>query len=371
MKVSGPGIGSEFGLSKAGGYQFSSSHRVCLPAPGRVSYVANGRAAIGLAVRQLRQAAEDGRDRVLLPAYLCHSMIQPFLEHGLRIDFYPVCSDLSIKTVEIAERIDDATLAVMLMHYFGFGQAENLASSIADEYPHVGIIDDRTHMLGTDLQTGDLGSTPSICLYSPRKWGPFPDIGLVLWLHSAALSEGTPRQLVGAYDYGFAFWRLLGVVLRSLYLALPSDNLRRHSLRPFHRADGLLDRRIRVCKASPISRFLWHHWQWEEACRMRRDNYQYLLDNWEVRDIEPLYQELPSMVCPLGFPVRTPEREDLRRRLISNLIFPPIHWVRPPEVHAQDFPQAAALAEEELTIPIDQRYTVEQMDQILEVLCQA
>jgi hypothetical protein len=168
MKVSGPGIGSEFGLSKAGGYQFSSSHRVCLPAPGRASYVANGRAAIGLAVRQLRQAAEDGRDRVLLPAYLCHSMIQPFLEHGLRIDFYPVCSDLSIRTVEIAERIDDATLAVMLMHYFGFGQAENLASSIADEYPHVGIHPSASTALenGGPFQTlvWCFGSIPRLCL---------------------------------------------------------------------------------------------------------------------------------------------------------------------------------------------------------------
>ena len=371
MKASGPGIGSEFGLSKAGGYQFSFSRRVCVPASRRVFYVANGRAAIGLAVRYLRQTAEDGRDGVLLPAYLCHSMIQPFLEHGLRVDFYPVADDLSINPVEVAERVDGTTLAVMLMHYFGFSQSEDLLPAIVEEHPQVAIIDDRTHMLGTDLQARELGSTLSICLYSPRKWGAFPDIGLAIWPRSLALSEALPRLLDVAYDYGFAFWRLVGVLLRSLYFALPAETLRQRSLRPLHRADGLLDRRIRVCRSSPISRFLWHHWKWDEIWRIRRDNFQYLLDNWTTTEIEPLYQELPDSVCPLGFPVRTPEREDLRRRLISRQIFPPIHWVRPAEVPAQDFPRAAALADEELTIPIDQRYTLKQMDHILEVLCQA
>jgi hypothetical protein len=371
MKASGPGIGSEFGLSKAGGYQYSSICCVSKLPPGSVSYVANGRAAMSLAVRHLHQTAEDGRDRVLLPAYLCHSMIQPFLDQGLRIDFYPVAGDLSIHPVEVAKRVDDTTLVVLLMHYFGFGQPEDLQSSIVEDHPHVAIIDDRTHMLGTDLQARKMGSTRAICVYSPRKWGPFPDIGLVVWPHSLALSESLPRLMDRAYDFEFAFWRLVGIVLRSLYFAFPLEVLRGQSLRPFRRAEGLLNRRVRVCRSSPISRFLWYHWNWAEVWRIRRDNFQYLLDNWAVTDIEPLYRELPAPVCPLGFPVRTAQRQELRRRLISRQVFPPVHWVRPAEVAAQDFPQAALLAEEELTIPIDQRYALKQMDHILETVRQA
>jgi dTDP-4-amino-4,6-dideoxygalactose transaminase len=70
----------------------------------------------------------------------------------------------------------------------------------------------------------------------------------------------------------------------------------------------------------------------------------------------------------LGFPIRTADRQRLRQRLIAQQIFPPVHWVRPSEVPARDFPQAAALAEEELTIPIDQRYTLQHMDHILETV---
>ncbi len=370
MKASDPGIGSEFGLSRAGGYRYSFSR--CVPdlTPDRVSYVANGRAAIGLAIRHLRQTAGDGRDRALLPAYLCHSMIQPFLEHGVRVDFYPVADDLSIRPRAVANRVDDSTLVVLWMHYFGFGQPESPAPVLGEERPRVTVIDDRTHMLGTDLRAGLLLSDQSIALYSPRKWGAFPDIGLVAWPDKLLPSESLPRLTDRSYDHHFALWRLVGLLLRALYFALPVESLRRHSLRPLRKADALLDRRIRVRKASPVSQFLWHHWKWAEIWRSRRTNFRYLLENWATPEIRPLYRELPDSVCPIGFPVRTADREELRRHLISRAIFPPIHWVRPAQVPAQDFPGTAALAEEELTIPIDQRYGLGQMDWILEALCQ-
>ncbi len=371
MKPSGPGIGSEFGLSRAAGYQYSSPDCVSSSLSGEVSYVANGRAALGLAIRYLRLTAKGDSDCVLLPSYLCHSMIQPFQEQGLQIEFYPVTDELSIDPRAVSERVSGATLAVLLMHYFGFGQPVDLVTRLLEDHPQVTIVDDRTHMLGTDLCAGELGTTAAISVYSPRKWGPFPDIGLVVWPRSPALSEPLPQLLDGGYDLGFAFWRLVGVMLRALYSAFPVETVRRISLRPFRRADDLLNRRVRVCRASPFSRFLWYHWEWSRACRVRRANYQYLLDHWTATEIVPLYRQLPVHVCPLGFPVRTHEREELRRRLIAEEIYPPIHWVRPVDVSAQVFPRAAMLAEEELTLPIDQRYTLQQMDRILNTVSEA
>ncbi|MFN2185742.1 MAG: DegT/DnrJ/EryC1/StrS family aminotransferase [Anaerolineae bacterium] len=368
MIASGVGIGSEFGLSKAGGYRYSPALHDFTPSSGGVSYVANGRAALGLAIRRLRQMAKDGRDGVLLPAYLCHSMIQPFREQGLRIGFYPVASDLSIDPADVSERIDTTTLAVLWMHYFGFGQPLDLLSPLAKDHPHVAIIDDRTHMLGTDLLAAEMRSSAAVHVYSARKWGPFPDLGLVIWPKAPAASEPLSGLMDGGYDFSFVFWRFVGVVLRTLYFAFPVEPLRGQSLSSFRRAEDRLDRRVRVCQASAISRFLWHHWQWADACRIRRANFRYLLERWAATDASPLCGELPDSVCPLGFPIRTADRERLRQRLIAHQIFPPVHWLRPAQVPACDFPQAAALAEEELTIPIDQRYTWQHMDRILETV---
>jgi hypothetical protein len=259
----------------------------------------------------------------------------------------------------------------MLVHYFGFSKLEGLADLLAKQFPRVTIIDDRTHLLLSDLNAGAISSDLAITVYSPRKWGPFPDLGLVVWPRL-----GDP-EAVGAclpdrgYDFSFGFWRLMGMPLRALFFAWPVETLRRLSLWPFHKADAILDQRVQIRRASPVSRWLWQCWDWAVAWQARRENYQYLLDNWPSAEIEPLFRRLPESVCPLGFPIRMAERDRLKRYFISKGIFPPIHWLRPPQVSPDEFPDAAALAEQELTLPIDQRYGLRHMDYILEAVCHA
>jgi hypothetical protein len=62
-------------------------------------------------------------------------------------------------------------------------------------------------------------------------------------------------------------------------------------------------------------------------------------------------------------------RDHVKQYLISRGIFPPIHWIRPPQLSAEEFPEATTLATQELTIPIDQRYGLKHMDHILEAAC--
>jgi len=366
------GIGSEFGLSSRGGYRTSWRRRSeGGPPPGRVSFTANGRASLALAVKYARCTAGPRRDTVLLPAYLCHSMIQPLVELGLQVRFYPVESDLSIHLPEIYHRVSDRTLAVMLMHYFGFSQSGDPAASLARWFPSVVLLEDRTHLLLSDLHTGAVPLDSAIAVYSPRKWGPFPDLGIVVWprqSHARALRACLPDK---GYDWSFGFWRLLGLVLRALFFNWPIEALHRLSLWSFHRADAILDRRVQIRQASPLSRLLWRCWDWVNVWHVRRKNYQYLLDTWPVAHMEPLFKQLPASVCPLGFAIRTAKRDSLRQYLITKGVFSPIHWRRPPQVSPEEFPEAALLAEQELTIPIDQRYGLPHMEYIIEALCHA
>jgi hypothetical protein len=53
--------------------------------------------------------------------------------------------------------------------------------------------------------------------------------------------------------------------------------------------------------------------------------------------------------------------------LVANRVYPPVHWDFPKEVDLESFPESARLAKEELTLPIDQRYSLRHMDVILEV----
>ncbi len=365
------GIGSEFGLSHRGGYRLSWNSNPPIDHFERLTFTSNGRAALGLVVRYARRIPGNRRDTILLPSYLCHSMIQPIVELGLQVRFYPVASDLSINSSELCSRIDDRTLAVLLMHYFGFHQPVDLAALLTKQFPHVTIIDDRTHMLLSDLKMGMSVSDFAIAIYSPRKWGPFPDLGIVVWPRWS--NDGGLRNcfLDRGYDLSFSFWRLWGMLLRTMFFACPVEKLRGPSLWPLHKADAILDQRMQIRRASPISRGLWRCWDWVAAWHARRVNYQYLFDNWPSADIRPLFRKLPESVCPLGFPIRTADRNGLKLYFLSKCIFPPIHWLRPPQVSPDEFHDAAVLAEQELTIPVDQRYGLRHMDCILEVVCRA
>ena len=362
------GIGSEFGLSRRGGYNASfktGMHRGFRDA----TLVSSGRSALGLAIRYAQVVDTSGRSKFLLPSYLCESMIQPFHEAGLEVRFYPVDGDLAIDEESIARRVDDKTLGVMLMHYFGFPQVKELHCRLHARFRKVCIIDDRTHLLLSDIADPSFSPGPSIAVYSPRKWGPFPDLGIVVWGEQALPPCQVRKLLDTGYDFGFAWFRLVGLLLRATFFSLPLDALRVLSLRPLHLAEEILHRRVRVTRASPVSRLLWRLWNWALVWQIRRQNYQYLLSNWPTKAGQPLFSHLPRDVCPLGFPIRAEHREELKAQLINKGVYPPIHWRRPPQLDPTAFPDSARLAEEELTLSIDQRYTTKHMEYLLEALC--
>lgn len=363
----GPGIGSEFGLSRRGGYQIQRRKEHGLSRDDAI-FTSNGRAALSLAIRCIQHLNHSQRNMVLLPAYLCDSIIQPFVEQGVQVCFYPVGSKLTVHLSEVLERVNDQTLAILLVNYFGFGQHDNLVNHLAQELPDVAVIDDRSHLLLSDLFNEVPLTDKVIRIYSARKWGAFPDLGILTWSHPKDSDSSYAHFIGKGYDWAFGLYRFLGMCLRALFFAWPAKGVGHASLWFAQHGELILDHRIQVKRASPISRWLWHFWNWETAWHIRRENYQYLLDNWSSKEITPLFETLPTSVCPLGFPIRSTERDRLRSWLISQRIYPPIHWLRSCYVSPSEFPEAATLAEQELTLPIDQRYGLQHMDYILEAM---
>jgi dTDP-4-amino-4,6-dideoxygalactose transaminase len=80
-----------------------------------------------------------------------------------------------------------------------------------------------------------------------------------------------------------------------------------------------------------------------------------------------VFSSLPDGVCPLGFPVKCTERNKLKERLISQQIYPPIHWTLPQHI-TEHFPELQKLSSSILTIPCDQRYGLSDMKRIADIL---
>ena len=87
----------------------------------------------------------------------------------------------------------------------------------------------------------------------------------------------------------------------------------------------------------------------------------------EVRILEPEPGLLEKQNVPLlAMPVTCSDREAIRRRLASQNIYCAMHWVDGDWAGLGGV--AGDLAESDLSIPIDQRYELEDLQRIVEVL---
>ena len=68
-----------------------------------------------------------------------------------------------------------------------------------------------------------------------------------------------------------------------------------------------------------------------------------------------------DMDCPLFVPVLLPNRDEIRKHLIKNEIYCPVHWPRPEGCESNIY-------ESELSLICDQRYGTEDMERMISVL---
>jgi perosamine synthetase len=112
-------------------------------------YTRNGRAAIGLAAQQLMQTKQP--NIVLLPAYHCPALVEPFLWCGYEVRFYPMQPDLTVDEDMFAQLLTADVTHCLLVSFFGFQQNTQQLISLAAQAGKV-VIEDCAHGLVDFLQ---------------------------------------------------------------------------------------------------------------------------------------------------------------------------------------------------------------------------
>jgi perosamine synthetase len=108
------------------------------------TYTRNGRAAIGIAAQQLMLSQQD--NVVLLPAYHCPALVEPFLWLGYQVRFYPMQPDLSIDLQQFQSLLTADVTHCLLVRFFGFNQNVDNIIKIANDAGKI-IIEDCAHGL--------------------------------------------------------------------------------------------------------------------------------------------------------------------------------------------------------------------------------
>jgi dTDP-4-amino-4,6-dideoxygalactose transaminase len=348
-------IGSEFWFDNFPEESFSKEIPYWLTKYGDTILTSSGRGAISLILKQVTPHNKS----VLLPAYICDSVILPFIEYGYTCCFYEVDENLS----PIIDSIKEYKNIGVFIHMGYYGFQTNIGLSSVLQYFHKQstlIIEDVTHTLFSDFNNYEEND---YYVGSIRKWFGMPSGGFL-----ASSKKFLKRPLFTHDD--FSVLRTSALTTKGKYIKTNDESLKSLFLSQFSDAEILLDKDLNPYCIDSLSLKLINSLDVDELVNKRRENYNALLDGLQdISYLDTPFKHLTTNECPMFYPVIIQKnRNDVRKKLIDERIYCPVHWPIPDEIKRTDLFSTLELYNTILSIPCDQRYGLEEMDRVISVL---
>jgi len=347
-------IGSDFSLTEGDVFNQRDEQRNFVPRSFRTYWVSSGRDGLLALVKGFRYRR---RNEFLLPSYICPEVIET-LTPIVKVSFYQVKKDLTLDINAVEDCISPSTRALLLVHYFGFPhpQLHELARLCRDL--GIMLIEDCVQAAFTKASGNPLGRVGNAAFCSLRKFLPIPDGG---WLTT---HTPIPVHLKDSVEHS-NYVRLREILIRMRGL-FPRDAVNVPDIffkQAFMYADQEGTRYPKPAPMAQLSFDLLRRFPLTKWVHIRRKNYDQLV-KLLPKSANPLFPRLPIGVVPLGLPVLVRHRDTVQRRLAAKRIYAPVHW-RLSGVPRR-FEDAWKLSKQLLTLPIDQRYSKQEMRKIAE-----
>ncbi|MBR5229573.1 MAG: DegT/DnrJ/EryC1/StrS aminotransferase family protein [Firmicutes bacterium] len=322
----------------------------------RKVYTNNGRTA---SVYAMRHCAEQMKGKkVLLPDYLCLSVISAVEAAGIEYDFYRVNRALEIDLEDLKNKLDDTVGMLYVIHYFTIPQPKSVVDEVVKiaEENNLLIMEDITQAIfSRDEERMGFGD---YAVGSLRKWFPMTDGGIMAVKNGVS---GVEQEMPDGYDLS-VYRELMISVIRKEYRLNPSReketylqyeknaNAGRYlDLTPRH----ITDESKKIMLSSDIDKLI----------KRRVENFNYLYEELkDVKGLEILSKPIDedNNYVPFGFTVLAEDREGLYRHLVNNNIIPEIQWILPVEYYTPG-EDAQFLSDHNIMLQCDQRYGIEEM----------
>ena len=333
-------IGGEFPIAVTDVLNAESRHTAT---PDVYTY-SSGRAALYQILKCLQK--EKGVKRILLPDYLCSSVLVPAKILDLTYVFYPIDESLELEQDAFAKLYDKNT-AILLINYFGLKDLSKQVTFIRELDNNAIIIEDDVqayYEFKKELNGVDFKFT------SLRKTFAVPDGGLVKTNHSLPKVESINT---------FGQYKAAAALLKSMREGNFNDQI---YLELFEKGEFLIDGELE-CGMSPIAQKLYSYVDVERAKVRRLNNAIYIVGQLAKLGIEPILPLIEDHV-PLFVPIVLKNRDAVRRAMFKKEIFCPVQW----PIEGEELHRGKIMSETELSLIIDQRYGVKDMDEIISVI---
>ena len=271
--------------------------------------------------------------KVYLPYYMCDAVLQPINKLGLDYQFYHI--DKYFHIAEILHPKKDEV--ILYCNYFGL--MDEYVKIVTDRYAPNIIIDNTQAFFSRPLPEIDT-------FYTCRKFFGVAD-GAYLYTNKEADFD-IPQ------DYSSS---------RMLFLLDRLDKSAEEAFSDYHKSEDTLDH-DEIKKMSKITQFIMSSICYKSVADRRISNYIYLHDN--LSSSNTLSVDLERKNVPMVYPFLS-EDINLRKKLIDNKVYVASYW---PNVQSWCNAESLenTLSQLLLPLPIDQRYSIDEMNFIVSVL---
>lgn len=315
-----------------------------------------GRGALDYIIRDAKQTI--GFASVLLPSYCCHTMIEPFVRNGIRIRFYPVTVDENGLACHFPHPQKEE--ALYLMPYFGFGMHESY--QLQTKRWKFCILDE-THCCFSELPISYADWNIKYTYVSYRKWSDIRGFAI-----ANKIADDFVLPYEEKYHNNYLTVKNQACMLKRNYIEKGMGDKQRF-LNLYRQSEKMLDSDYENYVSMREGVEVYERLDIDAIRQKRRENGSFLMEAFgKMKGIRLLYHSL-SGDCPLFIPILVEDglRDGLRKYLIDNQIYCPVHWPQSEYLVLQNS-QEKEIYEKELSVVCDQRYGLSDMQRIVQCI---
>lgn len=322
-------------------------------------WLSTGRSATRLVLQTIEERNPNVKKVALIPPFTCYTVIDPFIDFGYEIHTLPLSLDLKTTPEEILQSVEQTGAEVLLVHrYYGFDTLPGFNEIIEIlRSKGVVIIEDSTQCLYSGFELSDA----DYYVGSIRKWCGVPDGGF------AICRDGSFEHKPECSDEEMVEAKRIASELKYQFLFEGKGDKPTFKAK-YREAEGLLGNQNELYLIGKLSAKIQAELDVDMLKQKRRENYSVLLNGLSnVFGLSILFNLLPNGVTPLYFPILVDNREQWQDLLSDNDIYAPVVWPKPGRCPQID-DNTQKIYEKILCIPIDQRYGIDDMERVVNVI---
>jgi len=323
----------------------------------RISYLRSGREALLYVGRNCRPS---GVATILFPSYSCWSMSAPFRKSGWNIVYYRLNEDLTVDEAYMDKllRLYDPD-AVLTMNFYGSACTAGAVAAVKAYRSDIIVIEDFSHCTFCLKEIFD--ENVDYYVSSIRKSVGVCDGAVIL---SRTEMNGS---FIDSGSSGFSERRAAAQKMKEYYGFSKSEDCKEFFLEEFKACEEILDGFDAVRPASELAMMQIAQVNGGRIAYARRENMKHLWGLLDGRVTMVPGLERAFGGAPFSLPVLVGNRDEVQHGLARRGVYAPVLWPICDEAR-KVCPVSALMADRMLSVPVDQRYGWDDIEDIAGII---